>query len=1422
MFRLRTTPCRAKLLPPVSIVLPLFVLGLAASTGHAATFNIPNGDVAALKTAITTANGNDEADVINLATNGTYTLTAVDNSRFGATGLPVISDDPDGADVMFNGNGATIQRSEANGTPTFRLLAVGAFAEVAFNNVKFSKGAGTATENVSVQGGAIFGSQSATVSVSNCVFSGNTASTGGAIENDRGTFVVSSCVFDGNGALSPDSRDGHGGAITNSLGTMTIRRSSFQSNTAPFAGGAIFNTGYDDPFNTSGTANLSVFDSTFSNNSTTSSNSGVGGAIDNNGGFRGGVANLNLVQCTLSANTANSGGAIINTSFFDGDAKATVLDCTLSGNSATSQGGGIYNVYELGNTNVAALTIGNTILRKGAMGVNIVNENGTVTSRGSNLSDDAASGDSATGPGGLLNAAGDIRNTDPLLGALADNGGPTLTHALLAGSPAANKGNNAILPLDSSDLDGDNNTTEPIPFDQRGTGFPRIIGSLVDIGALESPFTGAALSVLSINNAAAVAEGNSGQANSAQFTVTLAPAATSEVRVSYQTQSGSATEGTDFVRTAGELVFVAGQTTKTISVPIIGDLIAEGDETFTVVLSAPVNATLNPNATTGTGTITDDDVAKLTLSITPSTFSEGAGATAATGTVTRNTPTGAALTVNLSSSNTAKVTVPATVVIPANQTSATFALAAVDNTIVDGSKTVTITASSTGLAAATADVTVTDNDSAPPTNTAPVAQNQSVSTNQDTAKTIVLTATDANNDALTFAIVTQPSNGTLSGSGANVIYTPKAGFSGSDSFTFKANDGKADSNVATITLQVLAAPKPNTPPVAQNQSLRTDKATPLLFALGATDAENDALTFRIVAQPKNGKLSGSAANLTYTPNDDFSGTDTFTFVANDGKVDSNVATITVQVLAGPVENTPPVASPLRLSTRRDAPITLALIATDANIGDKLTYRIVSGPKNGKLSGSAQNLTYTPNAGFSGLDSFTFVANDGQADSNVATVMVQVLENSNTPPVAINQALRAQINTPLIVTLRGTDADGDTLIFRIVTQPKNGKLTAVAGKLNYTPNTGYTGSDSFTFVANDGQADSNIATITLQVLAGGNPPPPTPVPTQKVQAVNDSYNLILGPSELRQNNGVTLLGDGTFRIAPRGVLANDRAVPGKSLSARLKRGPQHGRVQLNADGSFDYQPSAGFAGTDEFTYTLSDGQNSDTARVRLIVLDRRGPELRFDVPGDGSVIPAVSAIRGRVRDRESGVKAMSLLWRRLSDGAFWNGSAWTSSATPLPLTVEGTFWKYEGELPENGTDRESDLLDGEYALRATAVDNIGNTSRLTIQFSVDNGAPEAPELSDVRLSSAGASVEQDAIVLRFTGALDANSATGTMNYAVAINGVETEIGAANTAGNIVTLSSFDLQEGDEIELRIDGLRDASGKALRGGTIQLIAR
>ena len=138
----------------------------------------------------------------------------------------------------------------------------------------------------------------------------------------------------------------------------------------------------------------------------------------------------------------------------------TVSNSTLSGNSATGNGGGIYNA-RYGSS--ATLELGNTILNAGSSGENIFNDGGTVTSHGYNLSSDNG--------GGYLMATGDQINTDPLLGPLQDNGGPTFTHALSSGSPAINA--------------GDPSFTQPPFYDQRGPGFDRVVNGRIDIGSFE-------------------------------------------------------------------------------------------------------------------------------------------------------------------------------------------------------------------------------------------------------------------------------------------------------------------------------------------------------------------------------------------------------------------------------------------------------------------------------------------------------------------------------------------------------------------------------------------------------------------------------------------------------------------------------------------------------------------------------------------------------------------------------------------------------------------------------------------------------------------------------------------------------------------------------------------------------------------------
>src|SRR5205807_956941 len=195
--------------------------------------------------------------------------------------------------------------------------------------------------------------------------------------------------------------------------------------------------------------------------------------------------------------------------------------------------------------------------------------------------------------------------------------------------------------------------------------------------------------------------------------------------------------------------------------------------------------------------------------------------------------------------------------------------------------------------AATVSLTVTA------VNDAPVAADQAVTTAEDTAKAIVLTASDVESDPLTYAIVAGPAHGTLSGVAPNVTYTPAANYNGPESgraagkeSTDDSDDGTVDSAAATVSVTVVHV---NHAPVADAQAVATAEDTAKAIVLTATDADGDALTFSIVAGPLHGALSGVAPNITYTPAANYNGADSFTFKANDGTVDSRAATVSLTV-----------------------------------------------------------------------------------------------------------------------------------------------------------------------------------------------------------------------------------------------------------------------------------------------------------------------------------------------------------------------------------------------------------------------------------------------------------------------------------------------------------------------------------------------
>ena len=336
-------------------------------------------------------------------------------------------------------------------------------------------------------GGAIYNtsnSGNATVALNNCILNDNSAyKLGGAIANvsssNNASVSLNDCTLNGNGAAS-------GGAVSNryASGTsanLTLSNCTLTNNKATKTGGLL--DGVGGAIYNEGPANLSVTNSTLAGNNalngggvgiisggstaTLSNNTfALNGASFNGGGIYNSEGTVTVTNCTLSSNSVSSGngsgGGIYNAGAVN-KGNMNVINSTIFGNSAPT-GGGIRNdgSRTSGNTN---LTLANTVLKTGQSGSNIVNNLGSVSSLGHNLSNDSAGGDANTGPGGFLNSVGDIRNTDPQVGPLRSNGGPTQTHALSPASSAINGGDDVHAPA----------------LDQRG--YPRVGAS--DIGAFE-------------------------------------------------------------------------------------------------------------------------------------------------------------------------------------------------------------------------------------------------------------------------------------------------------------------------------------------------------------------------------------------------------------------------------------------------------------------------------------------------------------------------------------------------------------------------------------------------------------------------------------------------------------------------------------------------------------------------------------------------------------------------------------------------------------------------------------------------------------------------------------------------------------------------------------------------------------------------
>ena len=538
-------------------------------------------------------------------------------------------------------------------------------------------------------------------------------------------------------------------------------------------------------------------------------------------------------------------------------------------------------------------------------------------------------------------------------------------------------------------------------------------------------------------------------------------------------------------------------------------------------------------------------------------------------------------------------------------------------------------------------------------NQPPTANDQTVTTAEDTAKTVTLTGSDPEGQALTFALASPaPAHGTLTGTAPNLTYTPAANYNGPDSFGFKVTDPFNNTDTGVVNVNVTAV---NDAPVASNVSASTTEDNAVPVTLVASDADGEAVTYSVVASPAHGSLTGTAPNLTYTPAPNYNGPDSFTFKATDpNSADSNVATASITVTS---INDAPIANPQSVTTNEDTPVGITLTGSDVETPP--TFSIVAVPAHGSLSGALPNLTYTPAANYFGPDSLVFKVTDGSAATDTATIDITV-NSVNDAPTAAGTNVTTTADTPVTAHITASDLEGDTLSYTPTSPtPAGGTVSCTDADCTYTPASGFFGPDSFDVTVSDGNGGSVTVSVGVSVSALNNHAPVvndatyvTIEDTTRSFSVDGSdedgdaltFSALTQPAAgsvtcsaagactftpapnnsssqsfvVRASDGSGGVGDATILIlvapvndtptvAPTSVsTAEDNAasvdliavdVDGDTLTWSLKQAPLHGTVSCTSGGSCTYSPAANYNGADSFDAEVNDGSGG---RVRITV------------------------------------------------------------------------------------------------------------------------------------------------------------------------------------------------------------------------------
>lgn len=385
----------------------------------------------------------------------------------------------------------------------------------------------------------------------------------------------------------------------------------------------------------------------------------------------------------------------------------------------------------------------------------------------------------------------------------------------------------------------------------------------------------------------------------------------------------------------------------------------------------------------------------------------------------------------------------------------------------------------------------------------------------------------------------------------------------------------AHDSANTSCQEFASTPAPPPADGLRRDRVATHEDVPVRIDVLANDHPPGAWRVESFTQPAHGIVSSlTPSRLLHTPAKDYHGPDRFEYVAVNQAGER--ATGQVEIRVRPV-NDPPVARLTEVTLNRNRSADVFYDAVDPE-GAKLTFKIVKPPMNGELFAYPTIGTYHPHKGFSGVDFYYYTASDGELESGWGQVVLRVTATNNPPAVAAER-LTVRAGHASMLSLRGSDPDGDPVVFRLRSPPSNGVATVEEGILRYRPNEGHLGPDRLTVVGFDGEAESPEATIDIVVTRGNGIP----------EAI---------PAEI-----------GVLPGEPTPVILAGRDRENQPLELRVTRPPLYGRLEGEPP-NLVYHPPDRFEGMDRFEFLADDGEDrSLAATIRLkIARPNKAPEI----------------------------------------------------------------------------------------------------------------------------------------------------------------------------------------------------------------------